>query len=188
MRDRYDVEEYVFLTCWLFLTRTPQAPSQRPVSPPHAAIRDLLLGALSPEFSEDGSVRRQKEIKIINFLQDFLQELEDNGTTGKNPLSVPSFLQWTTGQAHIPLIQSEKEAFKINITFEHDCDTRYGQHTICYPTVNACSAAITFPTQHYVTYSDFEKNILQAICGGYKFSRYCTQDNLLLMSILGYIL
>lgn len=110
------------------------------------------------------------------------------GTTGKNPLSVPSFLQWTTGQAHIPLIQSEKEAFKINITFEHDCDTRYGQHTICYPTVNACSAAITFPTQHYVTYSDFEKNILQAICGGYKFSRYCTQDNLLLMSILGYIL
>jgi len=42
---------------------------------------DFLLLALSPDFSEEGSVRRQREMRIINFLQDFLQKLEDRGNT-----------------------------------------------------------------------------------------------------------
>ncbi|MEQ2227513.1 hypothetical protein ILYODFUR_038335, partial [Ilyodon furcidens] len=41
---------------------------------------DFILQALSPQFSEKGSVRHRKEVKIINFLQDFLQNLEGQGS------------------------------------------------------------------------------------------------------------
>ncbi|XDV10892.1 hypothetical protein PO909_000003 [Leuciscus waleckii] len=89
---------------------------------------DFLLLALSPDFSEEGSVRRQREMRIINFLQDFLQKLEDRAVHGTNGggkcLSVRSFLQWVTGQAHVPLIESKREAFKITVHFDHDCDSR----------------------------------------------------------------
>ncbi|KAI2646607.1 G2/M phase-specific E3 ubiquitin-protein ligase [Labeo rohita] len=154
---------------------------------------DFLLLALSPDFSEEGSVRRQREMQIINFLQDFLQKLEDretdsqeegspegqshvaavHGTNGWGKrLSVRSFLQWVTGQAHVPLIESKREAFKITVNFDHDCDTRYGAHSLCYPIVNACAVAITFPTRHLATSQEFENNLTEAICGGYEFSRH----------------
>ncbi|XP_041857187.1 uncharacterized protein LOC121650021 [Melanotaenia boesemani] len=146
---------------------------------------DFLVLALSPNFSEEGSIRQQREMQVINFLQDFLQNLEDkedcqeegnlghgsqDGTTTREPQSVGAFLQWATGQAHIPLIESEKEAFKIIVNFEHDCESRYGPHRQCYPTVNACAVAITFPTRHFVTYRDFENILKQAISGGFEFS------------------
>lgn len=35
--------------------------------------------ALSPILSEVGSVKRQRESKIVNYLQDFIQSLEDEG-------------------------------------------------------------------------------------------------------------
>ncbi|XP_039670591.1 uncharacterized protein LOC120567689 [Perca fluviatilis] len=154
---------------------------------------DFLLLALSPDFSEEGSVRRQREMQIINFLQDFLQKLEDreadsqeegspegqshvaavHGTNGGGErLSVRSFLQWVTGQAHVPLIESKREAIKITVNFDHDCDSRYGAHSLCYPIVNACAVAITFPTRHLATSQEFENNLTEAICGGYKFSRH----------------
>ncbi|KAA0710511.1 hypothetical protein E1301_Tti012593 [Triplophysa tibetana] len=41
---------------------------------------DFLVMALSPTFSEAGSVKRQRESRIVNFLQDFIQSLEDEGT------------------------------------------------------------------------------------------------------------
>ncbi|CAM4549377.1 unnamed protein product [Leuciscus chuanchicus] len=149
---------------------------------------DFLLLALSPDFSEEGSVRRQREMRIIHFLQDFLQKLEDreeadsqeegspegqshvaavHGTNGGGKrLSVRSFLQWVTGQAHVPLIESKREAFKITVNFDHDCDSRYGAHSLCYPIVNACAVAITFPTRHLATSQEFENNLTEAICGG----------------------
>lgn len=40
---------------------------------------DFIAGALSPNLAEEGSSRHQKELKVLNFLQDFLQNLEDNG-------------------------------------------------------------------------------------------------------------
>ncbi|KAI4814437.1 hypothetical protein KUCAC02_003633, partial [Chaenocephalus aceratus] len=40
---------------------------------------DFLILALSPEYSPEGSVRRQCEMRIVNLLQDYLQELEDKG-------------------------------------------------------------------------------------------------------------
>ncbi|KAM3619380.1 uncharacterized protein V6R79_007200 [Siganus canaliculatus] len=38
---------------------------------------EFLISALAPDLSDEGSLRRQRELKIINFLQDFLQNLED---------------------------------------------------------------------------------------------------------------
>lgn len=38
---------------------------------------DFICQAMCPQFSDQGSLRRQKETKIINFLQDFLQSLDD---------------------------------------------------------------------------------------------------------------
>ncbi|KAF1380270.1 hypothetical protein PFLUV_G00185090 [Perca fluviatilis] len=132
-------------------------------------------------------------MQIINFLQDFLQKLEDreadsqeegspegqshvaavHGTNGGGErLSVRSFLQWVTGQARVPLIESKREAFKITVNFDHDCDSRYGAHSLCYPIVNACAVAITFPTRHLATSQEFENNLTEAICGGYEFSRH----------------
>lgn len=40
---------------------------------------DFLVRALSPVFSEKGTVRRQRESRVINFLQDFVQDMEDEG-------------------------------------------------------------------------------------------------------------
>lgn len=94
------------------------------------------------------------------------------GTTGGGKHTVQSFFQWVTGQAHVPLIESEREVFKIRVNFDHDCSSHYGAHRICYPIVNACAGAITFPTRHLATYQDFEANLSEAMCFGYEFGRH----------------
>ncbi|KAI9532586.1 hypothetical protein NQZ68_031288 [Dissostichus eleginoides] len=45
----------------------------------HEKVTDaeFLMGAISPVFSELGSLRRQRESRIVNFLQDFIQNIED---------------------------------------------------------------------------------------------------------------
>ncbi|CAM4648375.1 unnamed protein product [Leuciscus chuanchicus] len=85
---------------------------------------EFLELALAPIFSEEGSLQRHRECRIINFLQDFIQKLEDDeelataekeegvGNINQNSTTVSSFFQWLTGQAHIPLA-SQREGFKI---------------------------------------------------------------------------
>ncbi|XP_073732100.1 G2/M phase-specific E3 ubiquitin-protein ligase-like isoform X2 [Misgurnus anguillicaudatus] len=143
---------------------------------------EFLELALAPVFSVEGSLRRHTECRIINFLQDFIQKLEDEeelatpekkGTSNtSNCITVGSFLQWLTGQAHIPLIASQREGFKIHIDFDHDCNVRYGNHNICYPVVNACATSITFPTKHIATYQEFQDIISEAINGSQEFGRH----------------
>lgn len=143
---------------------------------------DFICQAMCPQFSDQGSLRRQKETKIINFLQDFLQSLDDqvlecqNGSPSEDfeskKLSVQRFFQWVSGQAHVPIIDSQRETFKIIVNFEHDCTSRYGVHTICYPIVNACAVSITLPVQHLTSYSDFQEIITQAVWGGNEFTRH----------------
>ncbi|MEQ2158593.1 hypothetical protein GOODEAATRI_013866 [Goodea atripinnis] len=74
--------------------------------------------------------------------------------------------------AHIPLIESQQSMFKITSNFEHNCNSLYGEHGVCYPVVNACGVSVTFPICHLWTYSDFEKNLSTALEFGYEFSRY----------------
>lgn len=40
---------------------------------------DFLMKSLSPSFSETGTMRRARESKVVNFLQDYLQDMEDEG-------------------------------------------------------------------------------------------------------------
>ncbi|CAM4571053.1 unnamed protein product [Leuciscus chuanchicus] len=145
---------------------------------------EFLELALAPIFSEEGSLRRHRECRIINFLQDFIQKLEDDeelataekeegvGNISQNSTIVSSFFQWLTGQAHIPLIAAQREAFKIRIEFDHDCDVRYGHHSTCYPVVNACAVCITFPTKHLGTYQEFQDILSEAINNSQEFGRH----------------
>lgn len=143
---------------------------------------EFLELALTPVFSEEGSLRRHRECRIINYLQDFIQKLEDEEelatpeevgmSNTSNCTTVSSFLQWLTGQAHVPLIASQREGFKICIEFDHDCDVRYGRHNICYPVVNACVVCITFPTKHLGTYQEFQEIMSEAINSSQEFGRH----------------
>uniref|UniRef100_A0A673HNT1 Uncharacterized protein n=1 Tax=Sinocyclocheilus rhinocerous TaxID=307959 RepID=A0A673HNT1_9TELE len=76
-----------------------------------------------PQYSEKGTSKERIERKVTNFLQDFLQELDEGDTVlgGAQPLSVQQVLQWMTGQSHIPILPDEKRQFKITCNFDHDC-------------------------------------------------------------------
>lgn len=39
----------------------------------------FVLESSCPVYSETGSAKHQKEVNIMNFLQDYLQEIEDSG-------------------------------------------------------------------------------------------------------------
>ncbi|KAK5918667.1 hypothetical protein CgunFtcFv8_003410 [Champsocephalus gunnari] len=100
---------------------------------------DFLILALSPEYSAEGSVRRQCEMRIVNLLQDDLQELEDKGEENPKesqeedlntcsdikPPTVKIFCQWVTGQAHIPLGEAERSNFRVTVLFDHECHLKY---------------------------------------------------------------
>uniref|UniRef100_A0A671N301 Uncharacterized protein n=1 Tax=Sinocyclocheilus anshuiensis TaxID=1608454 RepID=A0A671N301_9TELE len=63
-----------------------------------------------------------------------------------------SFLQWVTGQGHIPILSQEKKLFKITVQFNQNCDVKYSEHRICYPTVAACNNTIILPVKHMVEF------------------------------------
>ncbi|XP_028979397.2 uncharacterized protein LOC114840364 [Esox lucius] len=78
------------------------------------ADADFVFAACQPEFSEKGSNKEQVEVSVMNHLQDFLQELEAcehpevGDTDYPGHLSPSMFLQWLTGQGHIPVLPEEK--------------------------------------------------------------------------------
>ncbi|XP_063337880.1 uncharacterized protein LOC134632929 isoform X2 [Pelmatolapia mariae] len=105
---------------------------------------DFIMMSCQPHFSEKGTSRERTERKIINVLQDFLQEIEaSDGNTGgaggekSESLAVQHVLQWMTGQSHVPILPDEKRHFKITCKFDHECKERLGDHSICYPVVSA---------------------------------------------------
>ncbi|XP_035986167.1 uncharacterized protein LOC105921034 [Fundulus heteroclitus] len=132
----------------------------------------FVLERCQPRFSEMGSVRYSREVNIMNFFQDFLQNIEDcEEQDGQNEdpqqLTVGKLMQWITGQAHKPVLPSEKKDFFISVKFYHDCDS---SHTICFPVVCACSRTITFPVAHLATLNEFSENMKAAITYGQSFS------------------
>ncbi|XP_039524678.1 uncharacterized protein LOC120477237 isoform X1 [Pimephales promelas] len=130
------------------------------------ADADFIMQSILPKMSEKGSVRETYETAIINYLQDFLQEIEsceDNPDGDILPLTVPRVMQWLTGQGHKPLLMSERKEFKISLNFDHECMQRMPEHKICFPVVSACARKITFPTVHMGDYNSFKSVMLQAI-------------------------
>ncbi|MEQ2169759.1 hypothetical protein GOODEAATRI_028528 [Goodea atripinnis] len=73
--------------------------------------------------------------------------------------SVQGFFQWVSGQAHVPLTDAKRDSYQITVNFDHEFTYRYGSHTLCFPIVNGCAVAITFPTQQLTTYDDFENRL-----------------------------
>uniref|UniRef100_A0A3Q2V0X7 Uncharacterized protein n=1 Tax=Haplochromis burtoni TaxID=8153 RepID=A0A3Q2V0X7_HAPBU len=97
---------------------------------------DYIMSILEPELSERGSPRHAKENAIINFFQDFLENLE---TSGLCPI-----MQWLTGQRHKPCLPSERASFKIHVRFEHQCKDTMPGHYICYPLVMPAQTQSSF--------------------------------------------
>lgn len=81
-------------------------------------------------------------------------------------LSVPTVMQWLTGQRHKPLLPLERADFKINLRFEHHCNEK-----ICFPLVSACPNTITVPVEHMKTYKEFRDIMTVAIRMGRDFGR-----------------
>uniref|UniRef100_A0A3Q1GR54 HECT domain-containing protein n=1 Tax=Acanthochromis polyacanthus TaxID=80966 RepID=A0A3Q1GR54_9TELE len=142
---------------------------------------DYIMNILAPVLSEKGSPKRAKENSIINFFQDFLQDLEVTGLDEEHDegnwsleqqesrLSVPSILQWLTGQRHKPLLPSDRATFKINVEFDHHCNERMPGHSICFPVVS--TNTVTFPVEHMQTSAQFRHVLTMAIRMGRVFSR-----------------
>ena len=76
--------------------------------------------------------------------------------------------QWVTGQSH-KLVNGEK--ITVTVEFDHDCLERTPQHSICFPTVNACGKVITIPVAHMNSTENFKKVFFTAYCKGQVFSR-----------------
>ncbi|KAI4903401.1 hypothetical protein NFI96_022817 [Prochilodus magdalenae] len=129
---------------------------------------DFVMSVCQACFSTKGSYKEQREVTLMNHLQDLLQELEQNGDPPRLPESAPplmtprTFLQWVTGQGHVPILGREKAGFSISVRFNHHCDADFSGHRICYPTVAACSSTITLPVKHMLTYESFKLIMMEA--------------------------
>uniref|UniRef100_A0A3P9I964 HECT domain-containing protein n=1 Tax=Oryzias latipes TaxID=8090 RepID=A0A3P9I964_ORYLA len=111
------------------------------------------------QFSERGTSREKSEKRILTFLQDFCQEIEISGT------------KVAAMASHVPILPNQKRNFKIHCNFDHDCRERFGNHSICYPIVSACTKTVTFPVQHLSTYAEFSKIMKEAVRYGGGFHR-----------------
>ncbi|KAI2646149.1 hypothetical protein H4Q32_030848 [Labeo rohita] len=104
------------------------------------------------------------------------KRLSRDSASGIEAASHPSmclktFLQWVTGQRHVPILSQEKKRFKITVQFNQNCDVKYSEHRICYPTVAACSNTIILPVKHMLHYEDFKMVMLEVFCLGQEFLR-----------------
>uniref|UniRef100_A0A8C1LD33 HECT domain-containing protein n=1 Tax=Cyprinus carpio TaxID=7962 RepID=A0A8C1LD33_CYPCA len=117
------------------------------------ADADFVFAACQPEFSEKGSNKEQV------------------GDTVDYPghLSPSTFLQWLTGQGHIPVLPEEKRNFRVFVQFNHTRDIQYGLHTVCYPTVTACSNTIHLPVKHMQTSTEFKQVMTETFHLGQAF-------------------
>ncbi|KAF6721773.1 G2/M phase-specific E3 ubiquitin-protein ligase, partial [Oryzias melastigma] len=137
---------------------------------------DFIMMSCEAQFSERGTSRERSERRILNFLQDFCQETETSGVridpgNEAEAVGIKDVLQWLTGQSHIPILPDEKRHFKIICDFDHNCSERFGNHSICYPIVSACTKTVTFPVQHLSTYAEFVRLMREAIRYGGGFHR-----------------
>uniref|UniRef100_A0A3Q2FXH8 Uncharacterized protein n=1 Tax=Cyprinodon variegatus TaxID=28743 RepID=A0A3Q2FXH8_CYPVA len=132
--------------CGLVNQMNVNAEACRPLFVPGKITKpdaDFIMMNCQPQYSEKGTSKERAEKKIINFLQDFLEELEISGTILDNKrrrqVKGQHVLQWMTGQAHTPILPSEKQHFRIKFSFYHECSELLGDHSICYPVVSACT-------------------------------------------------
>lgn len=157
---------------------------------------NYLFSCMQPENSDPGTSRRALEERVVDNIQDFLNNIEDNKVTGYSApiawnyddedgnkekrlddepekfetpdVSVPGMMMWLTAQKHKPL--NGKKMVTV-IYFDHEFKTRDPKHTICFPLVGACGMQITFPVAHMVDPSEFHTNLLVAYSKGQAFGK-----------------
>ena len=157
---------------------------------------NYLFSCMQPEYSDPGTSRRALEERVMDNIQDFLNNIEDNKVIGYSApvawnyddedgdkekllddvpekfetpdVSVPGMMMWLTAQKHKPLNGKE---MVIVIYFDHECKTRDPKHTICFPLVGACGMQITFPIAHMVDPSEFHTNLLVAYSKSQAFGK-----------------
>ncbi|XP_049430471.1 uncharacterized protein LOC125887566 isoform X2 [Epinephelus fuscoguttatus] len=146
----------------------------------------FVMASILPQLSDKGTTRHQVELEMINFVQDFLYEVEaedqghvdDKDSPGEDDKDGPKtkkitparFLQWITGQGHIPLLPSEKKDFAVTIKFNHDCNADFGHHKVCYPVVSACAKTVVLPVRHMRSYDQFREVLKEAFQLGQEFN------------------
>ncbi|XP_068566549.1 G2/M phase-specific E3 ubiquitin-protein ligase-like [Cebidichthys violaceus] len=133
-----------------------------------------IISHLAPELSVSGSSKQVKESKILEHFQDFLLELDDaqpDGDAAGEALTVSSVMQWMTGQAHRHLLLEDRQTFNLTVKFDHWCLNAMPNHTVCYPSVSACTDTITFPVAHITDYESFKTLLQTAIKYGAGFDR-----------------
>ncbi|KAJ4934883.1 hypothetical protein JOQ06_007664 [Pogonophryne albipinna] len=94
---------------------------------------EFVMTSILPQLSDKGTTRHQVELEMMNFIQDFLYEAEDHGHVDKDglyPITPATFLQWITGQGHVPLLPSEKKDFAVVIQLNHDCSADFGHQCL----------------------------------------------------------
>lgn len=154
---------------------------------------DYLFSLMEPNYSGDGTSRRQIEEQLMDFFQDFVFKLENETVSGysealawkgesmtvgddddgsidrfNTPDMTPaSVLGWLTGQRHRDLVEKKP----IYVRFDHECLKRNPQHKVCYPRVGACAREITFPVVHMANADSFKEVFLMAFCKGQAFSK-----------------
>ena len=158
---------------------------------------NYLFSCMQPEFSDPGTTRRELEERVVDNIQDFLNNIEDNNVSGYSApvawnyddedgdkeklfddspeekfetpdVTVPGMMMWLTAQKHKPL---NGKKMVIMIYFDHECKTRDPKPTICFPLVGACGMQITFPIAHMVDPSEFHTNLLVAYSKGQAFGK-----------------
>ena len=158
---------------------------------------NYLFSCMQPDYSDHGSSRRALEERVVDNMQDFLNNIEDNTITGYSApvawnydeedaskekpsddppeekfetpdVTVQGMMMWLTGQKHVPL---NGRKMVIMIYFDHECKTRDPKHTICFPLVGACGMQITFPVAHMVDPSEFHTNLLLAYSKSQAFGK-----------------
>ncbi|XP_019200808.1 uncharacterized protein LOC109194631 [Oreochromis niloticus] len=115
------------------------------------------------------------KLDLVNFIQDLLYESEEGqehvaDEDGPRSITPPRFLQWITGQGHVPLLPSEKKDFAVVVKFNHNCEADFGNHSICYPVVSSCAKTIVLPVKHMKSYSQFRMVLLEAFHLGQEFN------------------
>uniref|UniRef100_A0AAZ1XUH1 HECT domain-containing protein n=1 Tax=Oreochromis aureus TaxID=47969 RepID=A0AAZ1XUH1_OREAU len=127
---------------------------------------DFVMASIHPQLSEKGTSKHQFELDLVNFIQDLLYESED----GPRSITPARFLQWITGQGHVPLLPSEKKDFAVVVKFNHNCEADFGNHSICYPVVSSCAKTIVLPVKHMKSYSQFRMVLVEAFHLGQEFN------------------
>lgn len=110
----------------------------------------------------------QNVLKFTLILTEGQEHVADED--GPRSTTPARFLQWITGQGHVPLLPSEKKDFAVVVKFNHNCEADFGNHSICYPVVSSCAKTIVLPVKHMKSYSQFRMVLLEAFHLGQEFN------------------